>query len=235
MKFVLIPAGRFMMGSPDSEAGHQPDETQHEVTISRPFYMGISEVTQEQWQAVMGTRPWDELVFFRESRTNPASCISWADATEFCKRLSAKPGQAGPPFRLPTEAEWEYACRAGTTTRFYFGDDESRLGDYAWWGKNTWAVHEQYSHAVGQKRPNGWGLHDMLGNVCEWCSDWYGDYSRGPVTDPAGPELGRVPVLRGGSWNDDAPENLRCADRIDRGPGNRLGGYGFRVARNLPP
>ena len=192
MKLVLIPVGKFMMGSPDSERGRdkifQDEGPQHEVTLSKPFYVAVTEVTQAQYQRVMGTNP-SEF----KGATNPVELVSWNEATEFCKRLSEKSRQA---VRLPTEAEWEYACRAGTATAFSFGDAESALGDYAWYEENS----GETTHPVGQKKPNAWGLYDMHGNVLEWCADWYGDYPKGAVTDPQGPASGPSRVLRGGSW-----------------------------------
>jgi len=156
MKMVLIRPGKFVMGSPDSEEGHQRNEgPQHEVTISKPFYMGVTEVTQAQYEAVMGTNP----SHFR-GPTNPVETVSWIDATEFCRKLFEKTRQA---VRLPTEAEWEYACRAGTRTAYSFGDDPVALGEHAWWAGNS----DKTTHSVGQKKPNAWGLYDMHGNVRE--------------------------------------------------------------------
>jgi formylglycine-generating enzyme required for sulfatase activity len=185
----LLPAGTFTMG----QAWGDSDETPHEVTLSKPYYLGVTEVTNAQWQAVMGRVPsnWKD-------DDRPVEQVSWEDAVEFCRKLSAFPAekQAGRVYRLPTEAEWEYACRAGTETRYSFGDDESRLGEYAWYYGNS----GNETHAVGTKKPNAWGLFDMHGNVREWCSDWYGEYPKGAVTDPQGPSHASVRVLRGGSW-----------------------------------
>ncbi len=219
LPLTLVPAGKFVMGSPDSEQGRMPDEgPQHEATISKPFYMGVTEVTQAQYEAVMGTNP---------SRftgpTNPVESVSWDDAVLFCRKLSEKTGKA---FRLPTEAEWEYACRAGSKTRFSFGDSDSVLGDYAWYGSNSGGK----TNPVGQKKPNAWGLYDMHGNVYEWCADWYGSYSSGASTDPQGAGSGGDRVVRGGSWDYDATANFRCAFRGYYGPPYRYGNYGFRCA-----
>jgi len=218
MKLVLIPAGKFMMGSPDSEQGLSKVEgPQHEVTISKPFYMGVTEVTQAQYKAVMGTNPSDFI-----GATNPVDSVSWNEATEFCNKLSVKARQAA---RLPTEAEWEYACRAGTQTAFSFGDDSAALGDYAWWVGNS----GNRTQPVGQKKPNAWDLCDMHGNVMEWCADWWrGDYPKGMVTDPEGPASGNHRVLRGGNWFD-KPYFCRSAYRSSCLPDLRGSMYGFRV------
>ena len=149
----------------------------------------MHEVTQAQWQAVMGTTPWDVAKNVKEGDDYPASYVNWPDAVEFCRKLSEKEGLE---YRLPTEAEWEYACRAGTTTAYSFGDDASELGEYAWYKENAWGAGQKHPHTVGQKKPNPWGLYDMHGNVWEWCSDWRGDYSSESVTDPAGPSSGSV-------------------------------------------
>jgi len=226
MKMVLIPAGKFMMGSPDSEQGRYEDEgPQHEVVITKPFYMGVTEVTQAQYEAVMGKNP-----SYYRGAANPVETVSWNDAVEFCKKLSEKTRQT---VRLPTEAEWEYACRAGTQTAFSFGDDPSTLGDYAWWGKNS----GETPHPVGQKKPNAWGLYDTHGNVWEWCADWWGEYPKGPITDPSGPATASrgSRVLRGGSWRRGDTDYFRCAYR-DHGydaPTTRDDRDGFRCARIL--
>jgi len=220
MKLVLIAPGKFMMGSPDSEQDRAKNEgPQHEVTISKPFYMGVTEVTQAQYEAVMGTNPSN----FR-GPANPVERVSWDEAAEFCRKLSAK---AGKTFRLPTEAEWEYACRAGSKTRFSFGDSDSVLGDYAWYGSNSGGK----TQPVGQKKPNAWGLYDMHGNVWEWCADWFGSYSSGASTDPQGAGSGGRRVVRGGSWHGIATDSFRCAYRTDRAPSDRNVFYGFRCAR----
>ena len=217
MKLVLIPAGKFMMGSPESEKGRDENEgPQHEVTISKPFYMGVTEVTQAQYEAVMGTNP-----SHFKGATNPVEMVSWNDATEFCKKLSEKTGQT---VRLPTEAEWEYACRAGSKTRFSFGDADEGLGDYAWYNANSGNT----THPVGQKKPNAWGLYDMHGNVWEWCADWFGDYPKGAVTDPRVRRPVQMRVLRGGSWYGDAGE-CRSGYRSWTTPIDRNDNGGFRV------
>jgi formylglycine-generating enzyme required for sulfatase activity len=178
--------------------------------------VGVTEVTQAQYEAVMGTNP-----SHFKGATNPVEEVTWNDATEFCKKLSEKTRQA---VRLPTEAEWEYACRAGGNTGFSFGDADDRLGDYAWYRANSGDT----THPVAQKKPNAWGLYDMHGNVWEWCADWYGDYPKGAVTDPQGPAAGTARVLRGGGWSSD-PTYCRSALRRGSSPGRRSGDFGFRV------
>ena len=152
--------------------------------------------------------------------------MNWHDAVEFCRKLSKRPAEkaAGRVYRLPTEAQWEYACRAGTTTNYSFGDDGSDLGDYAWYRENS----NSSTHPVGGKQPNAWGLYDMHGNVWEWCSDWYGDYPDRAVTDPTGTRTGSSRVRRGGSWNYDA-EVCRSANRRKYNQLNRFSSNGFRV------
>ncbi len=224
MKLRLIPAGEFMMGSPGTES-NADDETQHRVTLTKPFYLGVTEVTQEQYQKVMGKNPSQ----FKGPQ-NPVEKVRWADAVEFCRKLSAMPAEktAGHVYRLPTEAEWEYACRSGTTTAYGFGDDASRLGDYGWYdNKNSGRT----THPVGGKQPNGWGLYDMHGNVMEWCQDWYGDYPSRSTTDPTGATSGSYRVSRGGSWSSIA-WNCRSAHRDWDTPGRRYYYLGFRVLRS---
>ncbi|NLW85679.1 MAG: SUMF1/EgtB/PvdO family nonheme iron enzyme [Planctomycetes bacterium] len=220
MKLVLIPAGRFMMGSPSNEKDRDGDEgPQRQVTISKPFYMGVYEVTQAQYEAVMGNNP-----SHFKGANNPVEQVSWNDATEFCRRLSQRTGKT---VRLPTEAEWEYACRAGTTTRFYYGDDPDyrQLGEYAWYNTNS----NSRTQPVGQKRPNAFGLYDMHGNVYEWCSDWFADsYANANNTNPTGPASGSRRVLRGGSWIC-YPRLCRSALRYWFSPVHRGSYYGFRV------
>jgi formylglycine-generating enzyme required for sulfatase activity len=218
MRLVEIKPGTFMMGSRASEPNRSDDETQHEVTISKAFWLGQTEVTQAQWHAVMGTNPSE----FEGNPTHPVDEFSWNDAQEFCRCLSQKTGMT---FRLPTEAEWEYACRAGTTTAYSFGDDASRLGQHAWFGDNS----GRSTKPVGTRKPNAWGLYDMHGNVWEWCSDWYGEYPSGAATDPQGPRSGTHRVLRGGSWNLSS-QYCRAANRNYDDPGSLISRFGFRVA-----
>jgi formylglycine-generating enzyme required for sulfatase activity len=250
MTFNKIPAGTFMMGSPESEEGREDDETQHKVTITKAFYMQTTEVTQGQWKAVMGTEPWkgiEQLSFsydyddyVKKGPNYAASCVNWDDATAYCKKLSEKESVT---YRLPTEAEWEYACRAGTETRWNFGDDEKILGDYAWYDKNASDVDEQYTRQVGLKKPNAFGLYDMHGNVTEWCHDYYEEdyYKQSPEKDPTGPTSAQVyipysfRVLRGGSWYGNGSRFTRSAARgwFDAGRDDDVGDVGFRLVREL--
>jgi formylglycine-generating enzyme required for sulfatase activity len=222
MEFILIWAGEFTMGSPENEKDHGSNEgPQHKVKITKPFYMQTTEVTQSQWKAVTGNNP----SYFKGDDL-PVEQVSWDDAQEFLKKLSAKENVK---YRLPTEAEWEYGCRAGSTTRFCFGDDESKLGEYAWFRANS----DSKTHPVGGKKPNAWGLYDMHGNVWEWCQDWFDAdyYKKSPAEDPQGPATGENRVLRGGSW--DFLDNLcRSAVRGGYGPSLRDYGMGFRLARS---
>jgi len=222
IKLILIPAGEFMMGTPKKEAGRVNDESpQRRVRITKPFYLGVHEVTQEQYQKIMGKNP---SMF--KGGTRPVDTISWDDAMEFCRKLSAKEGLT---YRLPTEAEWEYACRAGTTTKYSFGDDRQKAGEYGWFTNNT---QKDWTQPVGQKKPNAWGLHDMHGNVAEWCADWYDRayYAKAPEADPKGPSTGTIRVLRGGTWNF-WPNITRSADRLGSTPDDRYHFYGLRIAR----
>jgi len=229
MKFVLIPEGTFMMGSPSDEPGRLDREKQHRVTLSKGFYIQTTEVTQGQWREIMGTRPWSGKKYVRDNVDCPAVYISWNDCKDFIRRLNQKEGTN--KYRLPTEAEWEYACRAGSTKRFYFGNSESIVGDYAWYRSNANDAGEEYAHSAGSKKPNPWGLYDMHGNVWEWCQDWYEkNYLPGHVTDPKGPSSGTDRVFRGGGW-DDYARFCRSANRFRSRPGYRYGGMGFRVAR----
>ncbi len=221
MELVYIEPGTFMMGSPSNEEGHDDDEgLQHRVTLTTGFHMGVTEVTQAQWRAVMGTNPshfkGDDL---------PVETVSWNDAVAFCEKLSRSEGRT---YRLPTEAEWEYACRAGTTTRFCFGNDDGSLSRYAWYYGNS----GNKTHPVASKQPNVWGLHDMHGNVWEWCQDvWHDSYSGAPTDGSAwtrGGDQSRR-VLRGGSWSY-IEISLRCAGRFRINPVNRFYYFGFRLA-----
>jgi formylglycine-generating enzyme required for sulfatase activity len=223
MELVLIPAGKFLMGSPE---GRETNEgPQHEVTISKAFYMGKYEVTQEQWEAVMAKVAPNPSKF--KGPKNPVESVSWEQAVGFCEKLSQI---AKRPVRLPTEAEWEYACRAGTKTRFSFGEGDVLLGDYAWFSGSANGT----THPVGEKKPNPWGLYDLHGNVWEWCQDWGGPYEAGAVTDPQGPAKGTTRVLRGGSWGNN-PGFCRAANRNWNVPDFRINSRGFRVAVVVGP
>jgi formylglycine-generating enzyme required for sulfatase activity len=231
MKLVYIPAGSFMMGSSrpaaqlaeeygKAERRFKGEFPQHEVRISKGFWMGQTEVTQGQYKSVMSAEPWSGKTYVQADANNPAVYVSWDEAVEFCSKLSQLEGMT---YRLPTEAEWEYACRAGTTSRFSFGDVDSSLGDYAWYNDNADKAGQDYAHPVGRKKPNPWGLYDMHGNIFEWCSDYYDEnyYSSSLSVDPNGPPLGTSRSLRGGSWDNDA-DYLRCSYRS-----------GYRVKRGL--
>ena len=216
MKLVLIPAGEFMMGSSDGNGHEMPP---HRVRITKPFYLGLTQVTQGQYERVIGENP---SCF--DGNPRPVEQVSWNDAVEFCGQLSDKEGKT---YRLPTEAEWEYACRAGSTGRYCFGDSESQLDLYAWYDDNS----GRETHAVAQKKANAWGLCDMHGNVWEWCSDWYDSdyYGRSPTSDPRGPSSGSYRVFRGGSWFSLA-RYCRCAFRNCNSPGDEDFSLGFRVS-----
>lgn len=237
MTFVRIPAGSFLMGSPESDPeARDIEKPQHPVTITRPFWLGTFEVTQAQWRAVMGTssfaparsNPFYDLPGMAERLTasdHPAT-VSWHDAQAFIARLNAIEG--GARYRLPTEAEWEYAARAGTRTAYSFGDDVGDLHRYAWYGEDFGSGS---THAVATKAPNPWGLHDVHGNVWEWVQDWYAPgYASAPVTDPTGPDSGSKRVVRGGSWHITA-SSWRTAFRRDYAPDYRGISIGFRVLR----
>lgn len=195
MEFVLIPAGSFMMGD---EQGNENEKPVHRVTIAKPFYLGKHEVTQEQWERLMGRNPSSF-----KGPGNPVENVNWHDCQTFLKRLHQKLAATGARFHLPTEAQWEYACRAGGSCTYCFGDAEENLGEYAWFNDNADCKH----HPVGQKKSNAWGLYDMHGNVWEWCADWYGAcyYSQSPATDPIGLRCGVTRSLRGGCWAGAAP------------------------------
>ena len=230
MTLNKIPAGTFMMGSPDTEKDRQDDEHQHKVTISKAFYMQTTEVTQRQWKAVMGTEPWKGEDYVKEGPDYPAVYVSWDDAVAYCKKLSEKESKT---YRLPTEAEWEYACRAGAKTTWSFGDDENKLGDYAWYRENAWDIDEKYAHQVRLKKPNAFGLYDMHGNVHEWCHDYFEEdyYKQSPAKDPTGPTSGSSRVLRGGSWL--GRTRYPCSARRSYFGASGDSRNGFRLVREL--
>jgi len=225
MKFVWIPPGNFMMGSPKDEKGRRGDETQHKVTLTRGFYIGVYAVTQEEWQAVMGNNP----SRFRGEKKLPVEMVSWDDCQEFVKKMREKDKKA---YRLPTEAEWEYACRAGTKTPFHTGetistDQANYDGNYAY-GNGKKGVDRKKTMPVENFPANAWGLCDMHGNVWQWCQDRHGDYPQKDVADPQGPENGKLRLMRGGSWGDD-PQCCRSAYRSGELPSHRYGSIGLRV------
>jgi formylglycine-generating enzyme required for sulfatase activity len=253
MKLVKIPAGEFEMGSDDTptalrkagfdlpeaagpwDAAVAPERPVHRVRITQPFLMGQTEVTQGQWRAVMESAPWTGRPSVVEGPNVAASYLSWDDAVEFCTRLTKLEQAAGKlqgkwRYRLPTEAEWEYACRAGTQTRFSFADDEAGLEDHVWSVANMAFGAGASAQEVGRRRPNPWGLHDMHGNVWEWCGDWYdaGYYVTSPAVDPPGAATGSLRVIRGGSWTA-LPVRCRSSMRNAGSGSNRDRGVGFRV------
>jgi formylglycine-generating enzyme required for sulfatase activity len=246
---VFIPPGTFRMSSPTNEVDRYMNEgPQTDVTISRGYWMGKYEVTQGEYEAVMGNNPsyfngvrevWDESCQCTTNRdfgtdlTRPVETVSWDDATEYCAKLTERERGAwriatNAAYRLPTEAEWEYACRGWTSTRYSYGDDPgyTNLTNYAWYWDNS----DRQTHPVGQKLANPWGLHDMHGNVWEWCRDWWGDYPGGIALDPQGPLTGSVRVIRGGDWNNwvEPAGGCRSAYR-DSYPDDGYIGIGFRA------
>ena len=235
---VFIPPNTFVLGSPSNELGRSSDESpQTLVTLSRGFWMAKFLVTQADYLAVMGSNPSD----FSGDLSRPVETVSWLDATNYCAKLTQQDQAAGriPPgshYRLPTEAEWECAARAGTATRFYYGDDPAatNLINHAWYG----AIGGATTHPVGLKLPNAWGLYDMEGNVCEWCQDWYGPYPGGTETDPQGPDSnpGGLKVIRGGAW-DSFDSDCRSARRMTKGASPFLTDdiIGFRVVLAIDP
>lgn len=249
MKLVLIPAGEFMMGSPDTDKDAQGDEKpQHRVRITQPFYMGVYEVTQEEYERVMGVKNsffsptgyGKDKVKGLDTKRFPAEQVRWHDAVEFCRRLSSLPEEkkAGRVYRLPTEAEWEYACRAGTKTSFHFGDaltsrQANFNGNHPHGGadKGPFLVR---TTAVGSYPPNAFGLYDMHGNVWEWCCDWYGVdyYKNSPVDDPPGPKRGSARVIRGGEWYGDG-RDCRSAFRYAELPDGIFYVMGMRVVMQI--
>lgn len=221
---VLIPAGEFDMGSPRSESGRYSEETLHHVTITRPFYLGASEVTQAQFAAVMKRNP-----SYYKGANLPVEHVTWNDAVEFCQQLSFRDRRA---YRLPTVAEWEYACRAGGSGRFYSGENDADLFKVAWVG----GVSSSRTHPVAKLAPNRFGLFDMLGNVYEWCADYYeaSYYAKSPRIDPPGPSKGIERVIRGGAYNESF-QNARCAFRTGKDLMKTQANLGFRIACDAQP
>lgn len=227
MKFVWIQPGSFMMGSPKEEKERQPvpDEFQHKVTLSKGFYMGVYTVTQEHWQGVMGNNP----SCYKGERNLPVDHVSWNDCQQFIKKLREKDNK---PYRLPTEAEWEYCCRAGTKTPFYTGEaiftDQANFNGSFSFSNGKKGVNRGKTTPVGSFPANPWGLHDMHGNIQQWCQDWCGNYPQQDVVDPQGPEKGEDRVLRGGHCGFYAGY-LRSASRYPLPPGTRNAGSGVRL------
>ena len=228
MEFVLIKPAKFMMGSPEDEPGRYTGERLHAVNLTNPFYLQTTEVTQAQWKAVMDQNPSSQKIC---GDNCPVEQVSWDDAQRFIQKLNRKEGTD--KYRLPTEAEWEYACRAGSTTAFANGDitelqcdrdpNLDAIGWYCWNSKNR-------IQPVAQKKPNAWGLHDMPGNVQEWCQDWFGVYPSDEVTNPKGPPSGSYRVMRGGTWYSPA-RDTRCASRFGSPVRYRFRHIGFRLYR----
>ncbi len=242
VELVLIPAGEFMMGSvgtPDKLARKyndkrkyfEPEFPRHRVRLTKPFYLAKYETTQGQWTKVMQTSPWSGKPHVREQPRHPAVFITWRDCAAFAATMSRDAG--GTQFRLPTDAEWEYACRAGTSSAYCMGDDESQLADYAWYDKNAWQVGKKTAQAVGQKQPNAWGLYDMHGNVWEWCHDSPAPYSKQTQTDPVVPPRGRSRIFRGGSYDNPA-WRCRSASRPSFSANQSRHRWGCRLAMFLP-
>ena len=235
MRFALIPPGEFDTGSagegalPGTGPGQLPaDAARHRVRITRPYYAGIYEVTQAEYERVMGANP-SRL----KGNLRPVEDVNWHDAAEFCRRLSEAPKERAVEavYRLLTEAEWEHACRAGATARHHLGDDEETLGQYAWWAKNS----SGRTQPVGQLRPNAFGLFDMYGNVWEWCADWHADeYVKSSAEDPTGPASGTSRVLRGGSWRTTFRDYAQSRTATSARPDARSSAWGFRVGRTQP-
>jgi formylglycine-generating enzyme required for sulfatase activity len=236
-----IPSGSFQMGSPSTELDRwQFEGPVHTVNIAHPFHMGKYEVTKGQWQAMMGTTPWSDRDYVLNDPDSPAVYVSWNDAKAFVAALNthiANTAQGPLTVRLPSEAEWEYAARAGTTTRFYWGDDHtySQIDAYAWYDLNSKNMNERYARRVGLKLPNAWGLYDMSGNVFEWCGDyWHSSYTGAPTDGSAWLDLSTSHrVLRGGSWQTYG-KFCRSADRFNY-PLTYTGDYyGFRLVAVRP-
>ena len=233
LDMVWVPAGTFMMGRyPGEQDGSTSGDPQHQVTLAQGFWMGKYELTKRQWTAVMGSTPWSGQGWVLDDSHSPAVYVSWNDALAFITQLNTYTGLT---FRLPSEAEWEYACRAGTTTRFYWDDDPSYAvgDDYAWWKYNAEQAGEMYAHIVGSKLPNGWGLYDMSGNVYEWCEDdWHSDHTGAPADGAARVDWprGSDRALRGGGW---LQEGMYCrsAFRTRDFPWAATYSFGFRLAR----
>ena len=212
-EFALIPGGTFLMG----------DAVLHQVVISKPYYMQATEVTQGQWKKIMGSNP---SMFNTCGDDCPVENISWVDVQEFIRRLNQKEGTN--KYRLPTEAEWEFVCRADSALKGAPGAKENEFRDYAWYDANS----DRKTHPVAAKKPNAWGLYDMQGNVLEWCQDWHDDYPKGKMIDPKGASSGQHKVLRGGAWLGN-PTTLQCNFRSQDYPVVRSNDIGFRLSKDI--
>ena len=215
MEFLVVPAGTFLMGDANGTSGDQPV---HPVTFPAPFYMSKYQVTQEQWQHVIGSNP----SHFKGDK-HPVDSVSWDDCQRFLAKLNER--LTGWKASLPTEAQWEYTCRAGSKGRFCFGDDESKLGDYGWFNDNAGST----THPVGMKKPNAWGFYDMHGNTWEWCNDWYGPYTSKAQVNPQGPDSGTRRVLRGGAFLSGPPRHAASYRRGSESGVSQFY-YGLRLA-----
>jgi formylglycine-generating enzyme required for sulfatase activity len=233
IKMVWLSADSFTMGSPLQEVGRFSNEGQVEVKLTEGFWLGQTEISQSQWTQLMGTSPWRGKSNVREGKNFAASFISWEDATSFVQKLNSKERGSGSlpddwEYALPTEAQWEYACRGGKKSAFSFGDDPSEFHLYGWSAENAFEKGEAYSHEVGKKRPNEFGLYDMHGNVWEWCKDNFGAKLSGgpnPITENGGP----LRVNRGGGWNF-ATKCCRSASRLTDSADSSYNNLGFRIA-----
>ena len=230
MEFVWIEPGSFTMGTSEDQERllrskrlwNEVAEFEHparQVTIGKGFYLGKYEITQAQWESVTGGKPWSGKDNVQTHPDHPAMYVSWKDVQQFILHLNVLAGEE--VYRLPTETEWEYACRAGSNELWFFGDDEELLDEHAWYRPNTWDAGLQFAQSVGTKLPNRWGLHDMYGNVWEWCQDW------GAFPDPEG---GYLPILRGGSFYNGST-NVRSAVRIRNSPDFRFSDIGARLVK----
>jgi formylglycine-generating enzyme required for sulfatase activity len=239
MIFSHIPAWFFMMGTPTSEQNHQSDESKHMVTFRHDYEMQVTDVTQSQWVAVMGDNPSDfhsqescpdnhQTAPVDMCPNHPVENVSWNDVQAFIQKFNQTQAD-GYTYRLPTEAEWEYAARAGYENAYYFGDDASQLAQYAWYNANS----SGQTHDVAKLKANDFGLYDMEGNVWQWTQDWYASYPAGEQVDPSGPASGSFRVIRGGAWGSGA-DYLRSGYRLYWRPENRYYNVGFRLVRTRP-
>jgi len=232
VKMVLIHPGEFMMGSSNGDEDERPV---HRVTLTQPFYMGATEVTAAQWESVIGSKAPNS-----KGADHPVHSVNWYQCVEFCRKLTEKEEAegllpVGAVYRLPTEAEWEYACRAGSETDYCFGDDPNELDDYTWYGGNSGG----HMHPVAEKKPNAWGLYDMHGNAYESCQDWYGPYDAPDAVDPTGPADGKFRVVRVGSYcgptqHPESSRGCRSATRSKTTPDYTSATLGFRLVRTVP-
>jgi formylglycine-generating enzyme required for sulfatase activity len=233
IKLAWCPAGQFRMGSVAEENDRNENEGPVNVTLTKGFWLGQTEVTRGQWQKLMQTTPWSGKQYVKADDDGPAIYVTWDDVVEFCQKLTDAEHKSGRlpanwRYALPTEAQWEFACRAGTTTRFSFAGGDAELLAYAWFDKNAWDAEEKYAHLVRQKKANAWGFYDMHGNVWEWCRDWYAETLTGGV-DPEVTAKGKERAMRGGGWISNAAY-CRSAFRSKLSGAHVFYDVGFRVA-----